>query len=119
MMMMMMHYYVGISRHADLPAYARRSDMMHSDEDDDEDEGADDLPNPKGPSFGKREAMLFATCLVTYNKPDIGRDALAVLRHNGVHVKADHPMCCGMPQLEVRVELIKFFIYLFMCFIFI
>lgn len=39
---------------------------------------------------------------MTYNKPDIGVDAMSVLQKNGVEVETSHLRCCGMPQLEVR-----------------
>jgi glycerol-3-phosphate dehydrogenase subunit C len=57
-------------------------------------------PNVSAPAHGKRKAVLFATCLVNWNRPEIGLDAAAVLTHNGVEVKACFPQCCGMPQYE-------------------
>jgi glycerol-3-phosphate dehydrogenase subunit C len=47
-----------------------------------------------------RKAVLYATCFVNYNNPDIGAAARAVLAHNGVETEVVYPECCGMPQLE-------------------
>lgn len=56
--------------------------------------------NPKAPAYGKRKALLYATCFVNYNNPDIGKAAQAVLAKNGIETKVVYPTCCGMPQLE-------------------
>ena len=55
--------------------------------------------NEKAPGFG-RKAVLYATCFVNYNGPDIGMAARAVLAQNGVETEVVYPRCCGMPQLE-------------------
>ncbi len=49
--------------------------------------------------FG-RKAVLYATCFVNYNNPDIGMAARAVLAKNGVETEVLYPGCCGMPKLE-------------------
>jgi Fe-S oxidoreductase len=47
------------------------------------------------------EAVLFQTCYVQHNEPQIGRDTIEVLEHNGVDVKcAGGLVCCGMPAWE-------------------
>ncbi len=47
------------------------------------------------------EAVLFPTCYVQNNEPEIGRDALAVLEHNGIGVRCVAGLaCCGMPAWE-------------------
>ena len=51
------------------------------------------------PAFG-RKAVLYATCFVNYNNPQIGEAARAVLARNGVETEVVYPACCGMPQLE-------------------
>jgi glycerol-3-phosphate dehydrogenase subunit C len=51
------------------------------------------------PAFG-RKALLYATCFINYNNPDIGVAAQAVLARNGVETEVFYPGCCGMPQLE-------------------
>jgi glycerol-3-phosphate dehydrogenase subunit C len=55
--------------------------------------------NSAAPAFG-RKAVLYATCFVNYNNPDIGEALRRVLAHNGVATEVVHPTCCGMPQLE-------------------
>jgi Fe-S oxidoreductase len=52
-------------------------------------------PEPGG------EAVLFQTCFVQHNEPEIGKDALFVLRKNGVDVRVVRGLaCCGMPAWE-------------------
>jgi len=52
-------------------------------------------PEPGG------EAVLFQTCFVQHNRPEIGKDALFVLRKNGVDVRVVSGLvCCGMPAWE-------------------
>jgi Fe-S oxidoreductase len=47
------------------------------------------------------EAILFQTCFVQHNEPGIGKDALEVLRANGVDVHVVKGLaCCGMPAWE-------------------
>jgi glycerol-3-phosphate dehydrogenase subunit C len=47
------------------------------------------------------EAVLFQTCYVQHNEPQIGKDTLAVLKQNGVDARcASHLVCCGMPAWE-------------------
>ncbi len=60
-----------------------------------------DVPevNCDAPAFG-RKAVLYATCFVNYNNPDIGTLARRVLAHNGVETEVVYPTCCGMPQFE-------------------
>src|SRR6185295_159608 len=55
--------------------------------------------NREAPGFG-RKAVLYATCFVNYNNPDIGTAARAVLAKNGVETEVVYPACCGMPVLE-------------------
>jgi Fe-S oxidoreductase len=47
------------------------------------------------------EAVLFQTCYVQNNEPQIGRDTVAVLENNKVDVRcAPGLQCCGMPAWE-------------------
>lgn len=55
--------------------------------------------NKDAPAHG-RKALLYATCFVNYNNPQIGEAARAVLAKNGVETEVAHPRCCGMPKLE-------------------
>jgi Fe-S oxidoreductase len=47
------------------------------------------------------EVVLFQTCFVENNEPEVGRDTLAVLDKNAVRVDcAKGLQCCGMPRWE-------------------
>jgi Fe-S oxidoreductase len=61
--------------------WARREDLI--------------APKPGG------EVVLFQTCYVQHNEPEIGKDTVLVLQKNGVDVRcASHLVCCGMPAWE-------------------
>jgi Fe-S oxidoreductase len=50
---------------------------------------------------GDVEAVLFQTCYVQNNEPDIGKDTLFVLEKSGVNIAcAEGFACCGMPAWE-------------------
>ena len=57
--------------------------------------------NEAAPAFGKRKAVLYATCFVNFHSTDIGAAARAVLARNGIETEVLHPACCGMPKLEL------------------
>jgi Fe-S oxidoreductase len=45
--------------------------------------------------------VLFQTCFVQHNQPEVGQDALFVLRKNGVDARVVKGLrCCGMPAWE-------------------
>jgi len=45
--------------------------------------------------------VLFSTCIVDYNDPEVGIAAVRVLEHNGVEVvRPPAQGCCGMPFLD-------------------
>ncbi len=47
------------------------------------------------------EAVLFQTCYVEHNEPDIGVDTLEVMERNEVEVRCSKGLkCCGMPAWE-------------------
>ena len=48
----------------------------------------------------QNKIVLFSTCFVNYNNPQIGQDAISVLEKNRVHVEHPKQNCCGMPNLE-------------------
>jgi Fe-S oxidoreductase len=53
-------------------------------------------PRPDG-----AEAVLFPTCYVQNNEPEIGRDTLEVMERNGVKTACVKGLqCCGMPAWE-------------------
>ncbi|HLI20889.1 MAG TPA: heterodisulfide reductase-related iron-sulfur binding cluster [Stellaceae bacterium] len=82
----------GIDRHAALPKFhtwtfeARA--LAHAPKVDE-----------TAPAFG-RKALLYATCFINYNNPQIGEATRAVLAKNGVETQVAYPECCGMPQME-------------------
>jgi len=82
----------GLHPDAELPKYASHSfrNIAASDA---------SAPNPDAPAFG-RKAVLYATCFVNYNSPEVGVATRAVLARNGVETEVVHPSCCGMPLLE-------------------
>ncbi|MEO7648988.1 MAG: heterodisulfide reductase-related iron-sulfur binding cluster [Bryobacteraceae bacterium] len=45
-------------------------------------------------------AVLFTTCAVNYNNPQVAKDALDVYSRNGVSLICPKQNCCGMPALE-------------------
>jgi glycerol-3-phosphate dehydrogenase subunit C len=62
--------------------------------------GGTPAPDPAGPAFGLRKAVVYATCFTEYNQPTTAEAALKVLARQGVEAKLVYPVCCGMPQLE-------------------
>lgn len=83
---------LGVHRKAVLPSFHWRTFTMYAKK---------EVPsiNCDAPAFG-RKAVLYATCFVNYNNPDIGVIARRVLAKNGVETEVVYPSCCGMPQLE-------------------
>jgi glycerol-3-phosphate dehydrogenase subunit C len=83
---------LGIDRDAGLPEYHSKTaeDLCRTPP----------MPNPEGPAFGQRKAVIYATCFVDYNVPQTAVDAMAVLALQGVETRLVYPQCCGMPQLE-------------------
>jgi glycerol-3-phosphate dehydrogenase subunit C len=81
--------HAGLHREAELPKYQAKGLAGHP------------APpvNASAPAHG-RKAVLYATCFVSYNEPEIGTATRAVLAHNGVATEIVHPRCCGMPKLE-------------------
>lgn len=54
--------------------------------------------NAEGPGG---EAVLFQTCFVQHNEPQIGRDTVEVMKRNQVDLRcAKGLQCCGMPAWE-------------------
>jgi len=47
------------------------------------------------------KVAFFTTCVVNYNEPQVGRDAVSVLEKNGCAVSCpEGQLCCGMPYLD-------------------
>ncbi len=88
----LMEKLAGIDARAGLPMFARRSFKSQA--------ARDPLaPNAQAPAFG-REAVIYATCYVNSNNPDMGLATRKLLAHNGVETRVDYSACCGMPYLE-------------------
>jgi glycerol-3-phosphate dehydrogenase subunit C len=56
--------------------------------------GADETPD------GTHKVVLFGTCFANYNRPELGKAAFSVLRHNDCRVACPRLVCCGMPALD-------------------
>lgn len=84
----------GIHHGARLPRYAGETFQIRAAR-----ESA--VVNEAAPAFGKRKAVLYATCFVNFNATDIGAATRAVLARNGVETEVVYPACCGMPKLEL------------------
>ncbi|SMH56661.1 heterodisulfide reductase-related iron-sulfur binding cluster [Azospirillum agricola] len=83
----------GVHREAHLPKFNGKTLAMRAK--------AEPLElNRAAPAFGKRKAVLYATCFANYNNPAIGMATRAILARNGVESAVVYPACCGMPQLE-------------------
>jgi glycerol-3-phosphate dehydrogenase subunit C len=60
------------------------------------------------PAGDPNRAVLFYTCSVNYNEPEVGKAAVEVYSKNGIALGAPKQNCCGMPALEQGdVELAK------------
>jgi glycerol-3-phosphate dehydrogenase subunit C len=54
------------------------------------------------------KAVLFFTCSVNYNEPQVGKDAVDVFSRNGIALTCPKQNCCGMPAIEAGdIELAK------------
>ena len=82
----------GVDRRAALPKFHGKTFVMQA---------RDSNPpvDSAAPAYG-RKAVLYATCFVNYNNPDIGMLARRILAKNGVETEVSYAGCCGMPQLE-------------------
>ncbi len=83
----------GIDARAELPRFNSRTFVMA-------DRSEPAVVNQKAPAFGRRKALIFATCFVNYNRPPTGMAARKLLNHLGVETLVGYPGCCGMPFLE-------------------
>ena len=83
----------GIHPDAALPHYTSKTLVERSEQEK-------IVTNKSAPAYGKRKAVLYATCTMNYNDPDLGMIARKVLAKNGIITEVVYPSCCGMPQLE-------------------
>jgi Fe-S oxidoreductase len=49
---------------------------------------------------GTHKVVLFGTCFTNFNRPELGKAVLRVLRHNDCKVACPSLACCGMPALD-------------------
>ena len=89
----MMEKVAGVHRDAELPRFASQTLVARAQKETIE-------VNAEAPAFGKRKAVLYATCSMNYNDPDLGWLTRRVLAKLGVETEVVYPGCCGMPQLE-------------------
>ena len=60
------------------------------------------------PAGDPSRAVLFSTCFVNYNHPDLGKDLMEVFSRNGIALGLPRQNCCGMPAMEAGdIELAK------------
>ena len=93
---------LGIHKHKLLPEFAGVTFQQWFDKH--HKRGQKPLPTASGrlraDDHTNGEVFLFQTCFVNYNRPEIGKAAVAVLRENRVGVRCDYQNCCGMPALD-------------------
>jgi Fe-S oxidoreductase len=82
---------VGVSARKDLPRYAGQTFTAWF--------AAREAPRLPGEPAAK--VVLYPTCSVEWNRPEIGKAAVAVLERNRVEVAVAYPACCGMPLFDV------------------
>jgi Fe-S oxidoreductase len=81
--------FVGIHPDKDLPSFARRTFTAWAAR-----QGLIRRPD-------EGEVVLFPTCYVEHNEPEVGHDTVAVFERNGVEVSCEKGLeCCGMPAWE-------------------
>jgi len=62
-------------------------------------------PQPEG---DVNKAVLFTTCFVNHNNPQVAKDAVEVFSRNNVALSCPKQNCCGMPAMEAGdMELAK------------
>ena len=84
----MMEKVLGIHRDKDLPNFSAQTFETQAE--------SKDLMTKENP-----ETILFQTCYVQNNEPEIGFDTLEVLKHNDVECGCVKGLeCCGMPSWE-------------------
>ncbi|WP_439813653.1 (Fe-S)-binding protein [Zavarzinia sp. CC-PAN008] len=88
----LMEKVAGIDRDAKLPKFVTRTFNLRA-------RGEPLEINKQAPAYG-RKAVLYSTCFVNYNDPNIGMATRAILARNGVETEIVYPACCGMPKLE-------------------
>lgn len=90
----MMEKFMGIHREKQLPDFAPSTFEKWADS-----EGL--IPADGEKRAEGHEAVLFQTCYVQNNEPEIGRDTVEVMKKNQVRIACEKGLdCCGMPRWE-------------------
>lgn len=77
-----------------------RDKLLPEFSDDTFENWADEQGLIKSPSDGC-EVVLFQTCYVQNNEPEIGKDTVEVMKRNSVNIQCERGLeCCGMPRWE-------------------
>jgi glycerol-3-phosphate dehydrogenase subunit C len=82
---------LGVSAQKDLPRFAWRTFTAWFE--------SRETPAFTGEPVAR--VVLFPTCSVEWNRPEIGKAAVSVLEKNRVEVAVAYPQCCGMPLFDV------------------
>ena len=53
-----------------------------------------------GKNAKQGKVVLFYTCMVNYNEPEIGKAAVAVFEKNGIECSVPAQQCCGLPLVD-------------------
>ncbi|MBS1252358.1 MAG: Anaerobic glycerol-3-phosphate dehydrogenase subunit C [Anaerolineales bacterium] len=80
---------LGISRHADMPAYTAPFKRWFADRSTQTD-----------PATAERKVVYFVGCYGNYSDTQPGKDMVAALERLGVHVEAPEQRCCGLPLVS-------------------
>ncbi len=80
---------IGIHRRRILPQYAAETFRQWFDK----------RASNRAPAAGSK-VVLFYTCSVNFNEPQVGKACMQVLEKNGVEVQCPEQRCCGMPFLD-------------------
>jgi len=60
----------------------------------------EDWRRKREPAGDTSRAVLFHTCFINYNNPEVGKAAIRVFEKNGISLGCPKQNCCGMPALE-------------------
>jgi len=92
---LLMEKTVGIHRDRNLPDWAEETFDRWWERRKKAEAKTEAKPEGDGP-----KAVLFPTCSVNYNDPEVGQAAVEVLERSGVTVASPPFRCCGMPSLD-------------------
>jgi len=85
-----MEAFIKVDKEAELPRYYKQTFV----------EMSKTSSEKKLESKKKNKVILFPTCFINYNNPDLGFVAKKILEKLDIETKVFYEGCCGMPQLE-------------------